>query len=616
MARRIVSAREQAEMLLPWREATPWRAKEGDPTYQVPTSDLKRHRQFSPAITTPQQMNRSLWTPSWDNAEPYRNWNTDNFSSGGSSQGSTEEQLVDAFESGAKLPPVEIVTNGHGAVLGDGNHRTEVADMLSHPELESYIHYDPHEPDYLFDKTNTVDPDSALGKHIHKLVQNHPYQPVDGGPTTDHVFRRHPQTGEWQRGKVDHSSSPHFVDNEDYLQQMKALPDFKPGTFDHGTGTYFDVDFGDGPQLTHERLLHARRTHRTAERADKFEWQRGSDGGWELATRNPDGNRVTIKTSPSRGQYTTAAQESEDTRTCEHQGQDNWPHYCRGCQRAREKHAARPQYGPDKLMGVNINDTLQDFTGQILSGDKTVETRDSKSLHPYVGKRIGILSTHKKRVPTTTYLVGFASVGEPKFYDNAADFDADYDLHRVAPGSDFHIDNAKHGVKWGYPVHDVKHVDPVVVDTRGNVARNLTQHMHLASADEDYFMDHRPPGPHYGAPAHQLDGEPMPDDVYDHLHHYHGGAENAAVFKAIRGKPDAMVDIYRSLPHGNTHFNHGDWVTTNEAYARESGYHATDPEQDLPVIHSQVPAKHLYTSGDSLHEFGYWGPKTPGALRL
>lgn len=46
---------------------------------------------------------------------------------------------------------------------------------------------------------------------------------------------------------------------------------------------------------------------RLAERADRFEWQRGPDGGWELATSTPDGNRVTIKTSPVRGQYTTAA---------------------------------------------------------------------------------------------------------------------------------------------------------------------------------------------------------------------------------------------------------------------------------------------------------------------
>lgn len=255
--RRIISAREQVEMLSPWlREATPWNSKPGDPTYRVPTQDLLRHRQFNPAITTPEQMHRSLWTKSWDKDTPeYRNFRTDNWSSGGSSEGTDESDMVEGFEQGAKFPPVEISTNGAGAILSDGNHRAEVADMMSHPDLESYIHYDPHSiGDDFF--PSPVDPHSELGKHIHKLVQNHPYEPVDGGPTTDHVFRRHPQTGEWQRGHVDHSSQPHFVDTPDDLKQMQRhVPGFK----DQGLGTYFDVDFGNGPEITHERHLHARR---------------------------------------------------------------------------------------------------------------------------------------------------------------------------------------------------------------------------------------------------------------------------------------------------------------------------------------------------------------------
>lgn len=258
MTRRIVTHREQAAMLSPWRrEATPWHAKPGDPTYSVPTDDLLRHRQFNPSIETPQQMQQALYTQPWDKTEaPYRNDRTLNFSSGGGSEGSSnEESLVEGFESGAKMPPTEITTNGHGAILSDGNHRAEVADMMSHPALDSYIHYDPHAyGDAMY--PDTVDPDSALGKHIDNLVQNHPYQPVDGGPTTDHVFRRHPETGRWQRGTVDHSSPPQFVDTEDYAQQMQQSV---PGYKHDGLGTYFDVDFGNGPETTHERHLHARR---------------------------------------------------------------------------------------------------------------------------------------------------------------------------------------------------------------------------------------------------------------------------------------------------------------------------------------------------------------------
>ena len=40
--------------------------------------------------------------------------------------------------------------------------------------------------------------------------------------------------------------------------------------------------------------------------------------------------------------------------------------------------------------GININDEFQDFTGQILRGEKTIETRDSRSLDSRIGKLTGI----------------------------------------------------------------------------------------------------------------------------------------------------------------------------------------------------------------------------------
>ena len=47
---------------------------------------------------------------------------------------------------------------------------------------------------------------------------------------------------------------------------------------------------------------------RTAERVDDFEWQRSFDGpgGWILVTRTPDGNPVTVKTEPTKGQRSAA----------------------------------------------------------------------------------------------------------------------------------------------------------------------------------------------------------------------------------------------------------------------------------------------------------------------
>ena len=261
MGRRIVTAREQLEMLSPWRTASPWHSRPGDPTYTVPTQELKRYRQFNPSIETPQQMHDSLWTRTWtsDPAEPpyRRNYRQDGFSSGGGDDGSREDELVDAFERGDKLPPTEITTNGAGAILSDGNHRVNTADMMSHPSLDTYIHYDPHQYDG-GDLTDTVDANSELGRHIDKLVQNHPYKPLDNtAPTTKYVFRQHPETGRWQRGTVyDRASPPPHVDTPEYLEQMKQqVPGFK----DQGLGTYWDVDWGNGPESTNGRLLHAKK---------------------------------------------------------------------------------------------------------------------------------------------------------------------------------------------------------------------------------------------------------------------------------------------------------------------------------------------------------------------
>ena len=39
------------------------------------------------------------------------------------------------------------------------------------------------------------------------------------------------------------------------------------------------------------------------------------------------------------------------------------------------------------MMGININCKHQDFIGEILSGKKTIETRNTPSLDPYLGQR-------------------------------------------------------------------------------------------------------------------------------------------------------------------------------------------------------------------------------------
>jgi hypothetical protein len=130
---------------------------------------------------------------------------------------------------------------------------------------------------------------------------------------------------------------------------------------------------------------------------------------------------------------------------------------------------------PDRPMGININDTHQDYTGQILRGEKTIETRNSRSLHPYVGRRVALYRTHdSSKVPTL--VVGHATVGDPVFYPDAQSFDADYEQHRVAPDSPHHISFSPTGTKYGYPMLDPVALDrPMLVRSRGNVARGAEE---------------------------------------------------------------------------------------------------------------------------------------------
>ena len=248
------------------RLAAPWHSKAGDPSWPIPTGDLLRYRQFDPGVETPQDYHDSLYREEWSAGpagKPVSGWgrrpSSDGFDTAGD-EGSTEEELVEAFESGADLPPVEIVTNGKGAILSDGNHRVEVADTLSVPALNSHIWFDPQGDDDLY--AAPLDMGSELGRRVDEVMQRYPFAPVDSkrGPDGSlpgrFVYRRRGD-GRWERGTAD-DPVPRMVDDENYLSQMRALPDWAPGTFDDGVGHYWDVDFGDGPKPVHQRRLHAR----------------------------------------------------------------------------------------------------------------------------------------------------------------------------------------------------------------------------------------------------------------------------------------------------------------------------------------------------------------------
>lgn len=127
-------------------------------------------------------------------------------------------------------------------------------------------------------------------------------------------------------------------------------------------------------------------------------------------------------------------------------------------------------------IGININDRLFPFTDKILSGKKTIETRNKPTLNSYVGKRVGLIKTGKGKAT----LVGYVTVGEPIFYRNQEEFDKDYNKHLVSPDSPFYI---KDGGKWGYPMLNPERTTPREINTLGIVSRKLTEEWGLPLPD-------------------------------------------------------------------------------------------------------------------------------------
>lgn len=130
--------------------------------------------------------------------------------------------------------------------------------------------------------------------------------------------------------------------------------------------------------------------------------------------------------------------------------------------------------------GININDEFQDFTGQILRGEKTIETRDSRSLDSRIGKLTGIIRTGIRNQKAT--LVGYAVIGEPVVYDSVAKFRKDQSKHLVAPGSEHDI---KNGLKYGYPLMQVETVTPKELTSQGRVIRQLNPAKRNPATPED-----------------------------------------------------------------------------------------------------------------------------------
>jgi|TARA_R110000851_G_scaffold325851_1_gene494032 hypothetical protein len=120
-------------------------------------------------------------------------------------------------------------------------------------------------------------------------------------------------------------------------------------------------------------------------------------------------------------------------------------------------------------LGINIrSDGVTDYAALIVSGQKLWESRRTRSLDPYVGKRVGIVRTGTGVATVTgSAVVGRAiAVNEKEFNDLRSE-------HLVPRGSTFDIE--KGATKYLYPLVNCKQIKqrPVPKGSLGIIARQI-----------------------------------------------------------------------------------------------------------------------------------------------
>jgi hypothetical protein len=118
-------------------------------------------------------------------------------------------------------------------------------------------------------------------------------------------------------------------------------------------------------------------------------------------------------------------------------------------------------------IGINVrSDGNIDYADLIVDGKKKLETRNSDSLRPYVGKRVSIVKTGKGRA----YAIGVVTVGEPITADEKK-FRKLEKEHLVTAGSKFDIQPGS--IKFLYPMIDPKRYERPREVGHGIVSRKV-----------------------------------------------------------------------------------------------------------------------------------------------
>jgi hypothetical protein len=128
----------------------------------------------------------------------------------------------------------------------------------------------------------------------------------------------------------------------------------------------------------------------------------------------------------------------------------------------------------------------------------------------------------------------------------------------------------------------------------------------------DYQMSHKAPHSKSDVSAALDNLEAVyPEDIYSRqATNYYGDGfsydgQAVRAMQAAKGQPDKMITIYRAMPKSvkESKIRNGDWITLTRAYAKEHG--ESHLSEGFKIVEDQVPASHIFTDGNSIHEFGY-----------
>ena len=109
------------------------------------------------------------------------------------------------------------------------------------------------------------------------------------------------------------------------------------------------------------------------------------------------------------------------------------------------------------MYGIFVNETgCARYAHWLVSGFKTIETRNRDMLSALVGKRVAVICTRRNATHHVPYVCGYVTITK-KAFCKAENFDEYFEQHLVNPLSQY-APNGKG--KWFYYVTDAEQCDP------------------------------------------------------------------------------------------------------------------------------------------------------------